>query len=96
MRLVGEPFDHDTELPANLTALTRPQDLFLLEVATTDALSDDLARDTVEEYARSRAYREFATSALLRTHSDFQVPRSAQGFGVNLLLLAPDRATTPS
>lgn len=167
-------FDHDTELLANLTALVRPQDLFLLEVATTEALSEDLARDAVEEYARSRAYREFVTSALLHntdltinpdavqfrgsvegdralrvkvmyqnqtggdimmmlpdrnrvpfpdrdtirlyltrkyarkaldglvhevgmrkitgTHSDFQVPRSAQGFGMDLLLLAPGRA----
>ncbi|MEJ2859496.1 MULTISPECIES: L-histidine N(alpha)-methyltransferase [unclassified Saccharothrix] len=164
-------FDHDTELLAGLTALVRPQDLFLLEVATTEALSDELARDAVEEYARSRAYREFVTSALLHntdltinpdavqfrgavegdralkvkvmyqnqtggdimmmlpdrnrvpfpdrdtirlyltrkydrkaldgivrevgmrkvtgTHSDFQVPRSAQGFGMDLLLLAP-------
>ncbi|MFE9747410.1 L-histidine N(alpha)-methyltransferase [Saccharothrix saharensis] len=164
-------FDHDDELLANLTALARPQDLFLLEVATTEALSDDLARDAVEEYSRSRAYREFVTSALLHntdltitvdavqfrgsvegdralkvkvvyqnqtgddilmmlpdrtrvafpdrdtirlyltrkyarraldgivhtagmrkvtgTHSDFAVPRSAQGFGMDLLLLAP-------
>ncbi|TQM79719.1 putative SAM-dependent methyltransferase [Saccharothrix saharensis] len=164
-------FDHDDELLANLTALARPQDRFLLEVATTEALSDDLARDAVEEYSRSRAYREFVTSALLHntdltitvdavqfrgsvegdralkvkvvyqnqtgddilmmlpdrtrvafpdrdtirlyltrkyarraldgivraagmrkvtgTHSDFAVPRSAQGFGMDLLLLAP-------
>jgi uncharacterized SAM-dependent methyltransferase len=164
-------FDQDAELLANLTALARPQDLFLLEVATTEALSEDLARDAVEEYSRSRAYREFVTSALLHntdltinvdavrfrgsvegdralkvkvvyqnqtggdllmmlpdrsrvafpdrdtirlyltrkyarkaldgivraagmrkvtgTHSDFAVPRSAQGFGMDLLLLAP-------
>ncbi|MFJ6673079.1 L-histidine N(alpha)-methyltransferase [Actinosynnema sp. NPDC091369] len=164
-------FDHDDALLANLTALARPQDLFLLEVATTEELSDDLARDAVEEYSRSRAYREFVTSALLHntdltinvdavqfrgsvegdralkvkvvyqnqtgddilmmlpdrtrvafpdrdtirlyltrkyarraldgivraagmrkvtgTHSDFAVPRSAQGFGMDLLLLAP-------
>jgi uncharacterized SAM-dependent methyltransferase len=164
-------FDDDGGLLANLTALARPQDLFLLEVATTDAVSDDLAQEAVEEYSRSRAYREFVTSALLHntdltinvdavrfrgavegdralkvkvvyqnltggdilmmlpdrtrvpfpdrdtirlyltrkyarkaldgivrdagmrkvtgTHSDFQVPRSAQGFGMDLLLLAP-------
>ncbi|MER5268301.1 L-histidine N(alpha)-methyltransferase [Actinosynnema sp. NPDC002837] len=164
-------FDHDDELLANLTALVRPQDLFLLEVATTEALNDDLAQDAVEEYARSRAYREFVTSSLLHntdltinvdavqfrgavegdralavkvvyqnqtggdimmmlpdrnrvpfpdrdtirlyltrkyarkaldgivreagmrkvtgTHSDFGVPRSSQGFGMDLLLLAP-------
>ncbi|MDU0290546.1 L-histidine N(alpha)-methyltransferase [Saccharothrix longispora] len=171
-------FDHDAELLAGLTGLVRPQDLFLLEVATTDALSDELAQDAVEEYARSRAYREFATSALMHntdltitldavqfrgavegdralkvkvvyqngtggdimmmlpdrtrvpfpdrdtirlyltrkyarkaldgvvgaagmrkvvgTHSDFPVPRSAQGFGMDLLLLAPGGPDEPA
>lgn len=58
-------FDHDSELLAGLTGLLRPQDRFLLEVATTDRLSDELAQEAVEEYSRSRAYREFVTSALL-------------------------------
>ncbi|MGM1061475.1 L-histidine N(alpha)-methyltransferase [Saccharothrix sp. Mg75] len=171
-------FDHDAELLASLTGLVRPQDLFLLEVATTDALSDELAQDAVEEYARSRAYREFVTSALMHntdltitldavqfrgavegdralkvkvvyqnrtggdimvmlpdrtrvpfpdqdtirlyltrkyarkaldgvvraagmrkvtgTHSDFPVPRSAQGFGMDLLLLAPGGPDEPA
>ncbi|GLW89744.1 L-histidine N(alpha)-methyltransferase [Actinokineospora globicatena] len=170
-------FDDDAELLANLTALARPQDRFLLEVASTDAVSDELAQEAVEEYSRSRAYREFVTSALLHntdltintdavrfrgavegdralrvkviyqnqtggdiqmmlpdrtrvpfpdgdtirlyltrkylrkaqeemvraagmrkvtaTHSDFSAPRSAQGFGMDLLLLAPGEEPTP-
>jgi uncharacterized SAM-dependent methyltransferase len=58
-------FDDDAELLTSLTSLLRPQDRFLLEVATTDELSDELAQEVVEEYARSRAYREFVTSALM-------------------------------
>ncbi|MGQ0839924.1 L-histidine N(alpha)-methyltransferase [Actinokineospora sp.] len=171
-------FDNDTALLAGLTKLVRPQDRFLLEVATTDAVSDDLAQEAVEEYSRSRAYREFVTSALLHntdltinmdsvifrgavegtralrvkvvyqnqtggdiqmmlpdrtrvpfpdrdtvrlyltrkyerkaidalvgevgmrkiigTHSDFQVPRSAHGFGMDLVLMAPgEQAPVP-
>ncbi|QFZ17918.1 L-histidine N(alpha)-methyltransferase [Saccharothrix syringae] len=164
-------FDRDAELLADLTSITRPQDLFLLEVATTEALSEELAGEAVEEYERSHAYRKFVTSALMHntdltirldsvrfhgsvegdralkvkvvyqnqtggdlvvmlpdrnrvpfpehdtirlyltrkyarsaldrvvaeagmrrvavTHSDFQVARSAHGFGMDLLLLAP-------
>jgi uncharacterized SAM-dependent methyltransferase len=72
-------FDHDDELLANLTALARPQDLFLLEVATTEAVNDELAQDAVEEYARSRAYREFVTSALLH-NTDLTINADAVQF----------------
>lgn len=58
-------FDDDLELLRTLTSLLRPQDRFLLEVATTDALDEDLAHDAAEEYHRSRAYQEFVTSALM-------------------------------
>jgi uncharacterized SAM-dependent methyltransferase len=59
-------FDDDVALLGTLAGVLRPQDRFLLEVATTDALSDDLADAAAEEYHRSRAYQEFVTSALLQ------------------------------
>jgi SAM-dependent methyltransferase len=58
-------FEDDTVLLGKLTRLLRPQDRFLLEVATTDELSEDQAAEAAEEYHRSRAYGEFVTSALL-------------------------------
>ncbi|WP_054053384.1 L-histidine N(alpha)-methyltransferase [Alloactinosynnema sp. L-07] len=72
-------FDDDAETLASLTAMMRPQDLFLLEVATTDDLSDDLARQVVEEYARSRAYKEFVTSALMH-NSDLTIDMESVQF----------------
>lgn len=58
-------FDDDVDLLADLASAVRPQDSFLLEVATTRSLSDDLAKAAIDEYERSRAFREFVTSALL-------------------------------
>jgi uncharacterized SAM-dependent methyltransferase len=59
-------FEDDAGLLGTLTGALRPQDRFLLEVATTDSLSDDLADAAAEEYHRSRAYLEFVTSTLLQ------------------------------
>lgn len=58
-------FADDSGLLASLAGLLRPQDTFLIEVATTNAITEDLAAAAADEYARSRAYREFVTSALL-------------------------------
>lgn len=57
-------FDDDIDLLRKLTSLLRPQDRFLLEVATTERLSTPLAELAAEEYRNSRAYKEFVTSAL--------------------------------
>jgi uncharacterized SAM-dependent methyltransferase len=57
-------FDEDIDLLGKLTWLLRPQDRFLLEVATTAALGPELADLAAEEYRSSRAYKEFVTSAL--------------------------------
>lgn len=57
-------FDEDIDLLGKLTWLLRPQDRFLLEVATTDSLEENLADHAAEEYRSSRAYKEFVTSAL--------------------------------
>jgi L-histidine Nalpha-methyltransferase len=56
-------FDEDTALLAGLTTLLRPQDRLLLEVATTETL-DGLEQAAASEYANSRAFKEFVTSAL--------------------------------
>ncbi|SDJ42227.1 Uncharacterized conserved protein, contains predicted SAM-dependent methyltransferase domain [Actinokineospora alba] len=72
-------FDDDSEILSSLTSLLRPQDRFLLEVATTDDVTDDLARQVVEEYARSRAYKEFVTSALLH-NSDLTIDMESVQF----------------
>lgn len=59
-------FENDTELFKMFAEqLLRPQDRFLLEVATTRQLDDVLAQEAAEEYERSRTFREFVTSALM-------------------------------
>lgn len=65
-------FDKDTELLKVLAELLRPQDRFVLEVATTRQLSDTLAQEAAEEYGRSRTFREFITSALMH-YTDLRV-----------------------
>lgn len=66
-------FEHDTELLGMLTEqLLRPQDKFLLEVATTRQLNGTLAQEAAEEYEHSRTFREFATSALMH-FTDLQI-----------------------
>jgi uncharacterized SAM-dependent methyltransferase len=66
-------FENDAELLKMLTEqLLRPQDKFLLEVATTRQLNDTLAQKAAEEYKHSRTFREFATSALMH-YTDLQI-----------------------
>lgn len=58
-------FEDDNQLLAMLTEhLIRPQDRLLLEVATTPDLSDEATEAAAIEYERSKAFREFVTSAL--------------------------------
>lgn len=66
-------FLNDTELLRMLTGqLLRPQDRFMLEVATTRRLDEVLAKESAREYENSRAFREFATSALMH-FTDLQI-----------------------
>jgi uncharacterized SAM-dependent methyltransferase len=48
-----------------IAQMLRPQDRLLLEVATTEALGEDLAAAAAAEYAGVLAFRQFVTSALL-------------------------------
>ena len=58
-------FEDDSQLLAMLTEhLIRPQDRLLLEVATTPDVSDGATEAAAVEYERSKAFREFVTSAL--------------------------------
>jgi L-histidine N-alpha-methyltransferase len=66
-------FENDTELLRMLAEqLLRPQDRFILEVATTQQLDESLAQEAAEEYGRSRTFREFITSALMH-HTDLHI-----------------------
>jgi len=66
-------FDDDVELLGMLaTELLRPQDRFLLEVATTPRLDADLATKAAAEYELSRSFGEFVISAL-RRYTDLHV-----------------------
>jgi uncharacterized SAM-dependent methyltransferase len=65
-------FDDDVALLRTLTAGVRPQDRFVLEAATTDRVEARTADAAASEYRRSRSFREFATSALLR-HTDLHI-----------------------
>jgi L-histidine Nalpha-methyltransferase len=66
-------FENDTGLLKMLVEqLLRPQDRLLLEVATTRQLDDTLAQEAAEEYAHSRTFCEFATSALMH-YTDLRI-----------------------
>lgn len=59
-------FENDAELLNQLAhSLLRPQDRFLLEVATTRQLNSALAQEACDEYERSRSFREFITTTLM-------------------------------
>jgi L-histidine N-alpha-methyltransferase len=69
-------FEDDAEVLYKLSLLMRPQDRLLLEVATSEEADDEAAARAAEEYARSRAFREFTVSSLfhntdLRINMDY-------------------------
>ena len=72
-------FSADTQVLAGLADLLRPQDRLLLEVATTDALSAELATEAAEGYAGTQAFREFVTSPLLH-YTDLTLDLGAVSF----------------
>ncbi|SPE48224.1 putative methyltransferase domain, EasF family [Streptomyces netropsis] len=66
-------FDNDTQLLALLAEkLLRPQDRFLLEVASTAGQDEAAARAAAHEYENSPRFREFVTSALMQ-YTDLQI-----------------------
>lgn len=71
-------FDDDQKLLRMLSDLLRPQDRFLLELATTRSVVDK-AQAAAEEYVSSRFFREFVTSALWH-NTDLTVDMGSVGF----------------
>lgn len=66
-------FDDDLELIERLGShLLQPQDRLLVEVATTPTISPEAATYAASEYAGSKSFREFVTTAL-REHTDLSV-----------------------
>ncbi|MBT2386027.1 L-histidine N(alpha)-methyltransferase [Streptomyces sp. ISL-11] len=66
-------FDNDTPLLAMLARkLLRPQDRFLLEVASTAGQDAPAARAAAQEYENSPRFREFVTSALMQ-YTDLRI-----------------------
>ncbi|MDZ8067576.1 MAG: L-histidine N(alpha)-methyltransferase [Nostoc sp. DedQUE08] len=59
-------FQQDTELLQTISKLMRPEDRLLLEVATTEELSEEAAQNAAKEYAKTKSFKEFVTSALLQ------------------------------
>ena len=65
-------FEDDLELIERITTLLRPQDLLMLEVATSTELAGDVPERVSTEYLRSKAFCEFVTSAL-HQHTDLPI-----------------------
>ena len=65
-------FEDDLELIERITTLLRPQDLLMLEVATSTELAGDVPDRVSTEYLRSKAFCEFVTSAL-HQHTDLPI-----------------------
>jgi L-histidine Nalpha-methyltransferase len=66
-------FENDTEmLRMFVEELLRPQDRFVVEVATTRKLDEAMAQEAAEEYEHSRTFREFVTSALMH-YTDLKI-----------------------
>jgi uncharacterized SAM-dependent methyltransferase len=82
-------FEDDDQLLAMLTEhLIRPQDRLLLEVATTPELTAPATEAAAHEYERSKAFREFVTSALHQS-TDLSLDMSSVEFASSV---EPDRA----
>lgn len=72
-------FDDDLQALDTVARVLRPQDRLLIEVATTDSSDRDAAAAAAAEYAQTRAFAEFAMSAL-KYNTDLQFDQSALRF----------------
>lgn len=59
-------FQQDTDLLKTLSLLLRREDRLLIELATTAELSEEAAQKAANEYAKTKSFIEFVTSALLQ------------------------------
>ena len=72
-------FDDDKKLLETIRTLIRPGDRLLLEVACTESLSEEAQRAAAAEYAGSRMFKEFVSSALVR-NTDLHVDTESVSF----------------
>ncbi|MEV0289206.1 L-histidine N(alpha)-methyltransferase [Kribbella sp. NPDC050820] len=72
-------FGDDEDLLKIITAMLRPQDRLLLEVATTSRLDEEAAKSAADEYHQTRAFAEFVTSAL-RYNTDLTIDNDRLDF----------------
>jgi L-histidine Nalpha-methyltransferase len=72
-------FQQDTELLQTLAKLMRPNDKFLIEVATTEDLNEESAQKATKEYENAKSFREFVTSALLQ-NTDLHIDLNSVSF----------------
>ncbi len=74
-------FEDDTALLALLMGqLLRPQDRFMLEVASTEQLDEAGARAAAREYRASPRFGEFVTSAVMQ-YTDLRIDMDSVSFG---------------
>lgn len=59
-------FEDDEQLLSNIAFLLRPQDLLLLEIATTDRVTSDAASAAASEYDQSEKFKHFVSSSLIQ------------------------------
>ncbi|KAF3888790.1 MULTISPECIES: L-histidine N(alpha)-methyltransferase [Nostocales] len=72
-------FQRDTELLQTLSQIMRPDDRFLIEVATTEELNEEAAQKATKEYESAKSFREFVTSALLQ-NTDLHIDLNSVSF----------------
>ena len=65
-------FQQDTELLQTISKLMRSEDRLLLEVAITEEINEEAAQNAAKEYAKTKSFKEFVTSALLQ-NSDLHI-----------------------
>jgi len=58
-------FESDDEILSNISLILRPQDYLVVELATSNVLSERLAKEAASEY-NSKSFKDFAISSLLQ------------------------------
>lgn len=72
-------FQQDTELLQTISQLMRPDDRFIIEVATTEDLNEEAAQKAAKEYENAKPFREFVTSALFQ-NTDLRIDLKSVSF----------------
>ena len=92
-------FELDAALLKTLAELIRPQDRFLLELASTNTLTDEACQQAAKEYAASKSFRKFALGALYQ-NANFHInkecveisPSMEKGYSICIKTLYGNRS----